>query len=50
MSRCPNILTIIAIVISVTLYKISLKACHESQAECLKKLSEGDIRDVFGLL
>jgi len=50
MSSCPNILTIIAISISVILYIISLKGCHETQAECLKKLSEGDIRDIFGLL
>jgi hypothetical protein len=48
--KYSNIITFVFFIISVALYKESLRGCFESQAECLKNLNEGEIRSLITML
>lgn len=45
-----NIIFCILIIISVLLYKESLRGCFDTQAECLKNLNEGEVRALLSMI
>jgi hypothetical protein len=45
-----NWIFLFLLVLSVLYYKESLRGCFETQAECLKNLNEGEVRELLGLI
>jgi hypothetical protein len=45
-----SFITFISLSISVAFYAVSLRGCHNTQAECLKELNEGEVRFLLKLL